>query len=143
MILTSFYDMIHTILAKKVVHDYVHWHCPKDCCVKLRTVKWVTLWWFLFGAHPYQPTLDFAFSKNERLLSAYDVISRKRASKRHRQEVIIIKKQCVCFVFCFVFVLFCFVCLFVCLFLRFLYWTESSPTFKVRGLQVTINFSLV
>ena len=23
-------------------------------------------------------------------------------------------------------------------FLRFLYWTESSPTVKVRGLQITI-----
>ena len=29
-------------------------------------------------------------------------------------------------------------------FLRFLYFTESSPpSFKVRGLQVTMNFSLV
>ena len=29
-------------------------------------------------------------------------------------------------------------------FLRFLYFTESSPPpFKVRGLQMTINFSLV
>ena len=27
----------------------------------LRPVKWVTLWWFLFGVHPHQPTLDFAF----------------------------------------------------------------------------------
>ena len=26
----------------------------------LRPVKWVTLWWFLFGVHPYQLTLDFA-----------------------------------------------------------------------------------
>ena len=25
-----------------------------------RSFKWVTLWWFLFGMHPYQPTLDFA-----------------------------------------------------------------------------------
>ena len=23
--------------------------------------QWVTLWWFLSGVHPYQPTLDFAF----------------------------------------------------------------------------------
>ena len=29
-------------------------------------------------------------------------------------------------------------------FLRFLYFTESSPpSFKVRGLQMTMNFSLV
>ena len=29
-------------------------------------------------------------------------------------------------------------------FLRFLYFTESSPpSFKVRGLQMTINFSLL
>ena len=33
---------------------------------------------------------------------------------------------------------------FVCLLLRFLYWTESSPTvIQVRGLQMTINFALV
>ena len=29
--------------------------------VTLRPVKWVTLKWFLFGVHPYQLTLDFAF----------------------------------------------------------------------------------
>ena len=29
-------------------------------------------------------------------------------------------------------------------FLRFLYFTESSPpSFKVRGLQITMNFALV
>ena len=29
-------------------------------------------------------------------------------------------------------------------FLRFLYWTESPvPSFKVRGLQMTINLALV
>ena len=27
----------------------------------LRPVIRVTLWWFLFGVHPYQPTLDFTF----------------------------------------------------------------------------------
>ena len=27
----------------------------------LRPVIWVTLRWFLFGVHPYQPTLDLAF----------------------------------------------------------------------------------
>ena len=33
----------------------------KGCSSLIRPVKWVTLWWFLFGLHPYQPTLDFAF----------------------------------------------------------------------------------
>ena len=41
--------------------------------VALRPVKWVTSWFFLFGVHPYQPTLDFAFfileSKNEQLIA--------------------------------------------------------------------------
>ena len=33
-----------------------------DCDLgSLRADKWVTMWWFLFGVHPYQPTLDFAF----------------------------------------------------------------------------------
>ena len=29
--------------------------------ILLRLVKWVSVWWFLFGVRPYQPTLDFAF----------------------------------------------------------------------------------
>ena len=42
---------------------------------------------------------------------------------------------------CFFFFFFFF---FVFVFFRFLYFTESSPpSFKVRGLQMTMNFSLV
>ena len=49
----------------------------------LRLVKWVTLRWFLFGVHPYQPTLDFAlFILEWAIKSVYDVTSSKRASKR-------------------------------------------------------------
>ena len=34
----------------------------------LRPVKWVTMLWFLFGVHPYQRTLDFAFFIIERII---------------------------------------------------------------------------
>ena len=59
--------------------------------------------------------------------STSDVTSRKRASKRLKEPIkrkmAAAKKQC---------------------FLRFLYWTESSPTIiQIRGLQTNINFALV
>ena len=55
----------------------------------LRPVKWVTLCWFLFGVHPYQPALDFAFFilDDEQLSSTYDVTSRKGASKRLKEAI--------------------------------------------------------
>ena len=44
----------------------------------------------LFGVHIYQPTLDFAFFiifRKEQMFSAFDVISRKSASKRLREAI--------------------------------------------------------
>ena len=37
----------------------------------------VSLWRFLFSVHPYQPTLEFA----------YDITSRKRASKQLKEAI--------------------------------------------------------
>ena len=46
-------------------------------------VQWITMQWFLFGVHPYQPTVDFTF-----FISEWTIVKRiihqddKRASKR-------------------------------------------------------------
>ena len=50
----------------------------RKCSTPLRPIKWVTLWWFLFGVHPYQPTLDFAFFILEWTIKRIDVISKKK-----------------------------------------------------------------
>ena len=41
---------------------------------KIPLVKWVTLYWFLFGVHLYQPPLDFAFFRMNNIFKAYTML---------------------------------------------------------------------
>ena len=49
---------------------------PIDIIFHLRPVLWVTLWWFLFGVHPYpyQPTLDCPLDPSTGQLSQFQLV---------------------------------------------------------------------
>ena len=52
--------------------------------------KWVTLQWFLFGVHPYQPTLDFTFLNLEWTIVTHILwcyIKEKKAFKLLRKAI--------------------------------------------------------
>ena len=48
--------------------------------------KWVIMDWFLFGVHPYKPTLDFEFFILKWAIVKH-IHQEKRASKRLREAI--------------------------------------------------------